>query len=119
MYEISGDADLIVVHVDDTVGLREMLDKMWLTAPAEISSTQARVWSWSSIDQSFHFTEHPTFRPGVRNFSSGDIVVQWLLKDRLLLHVRGLLGSRPFSLCKLPPRKTRRRTPGFSLPHKR
>ena len=41
VYEISGDADLIaVVHVDDTVGLREMLDKMWLTAPAEISSTQ-------------------------------------------------------------------------------
>ena len=29
VYEISGDADLIaVVHVDDTVGLREMLDKM-------------------------------------------------------------------------------------------
>ena len=32
VYEISGDADLIaVVHVDDTFGLREMLDKMWLT----------------------------------------------------------------------------------------
>ncbi|MBT86587.1 MAG: AsnC family transcriptional regulator [Euryarchaeota archaeon] len=44
VYEISGDADLIaVVHVDDTVGLREMLDKMWLTAPAEISSTQTEL----------------------------------------------------------------------------
>ena len=44
VYEISGDADLIaIVHVDDTVGLREMLDKMWLTAPAEISSTQAEL----------------------------------------------------------------------------
>ena len=43
-YVISGDADLIaVVHVDDTVGLREMLDKMWLTAPAEISSTQTEL----------------------------------------------------------------------------
>ena len=30
VYEISGDADLIaIVHVDDTVGLREMLDRMW------------------------------------------------------------------------------------------
>ena len=44
VYEISGDADLIaVVHVDDTVGLRERLDKMWLTAPAEISSTQTEL----------------------------------------------------------------------------
>tara|TARA_B110000014_G_scaffold261914_1_gene254685 strand:+ start:787 stop:1206 length:420 start_codon:yes stop_codon:yes gene_type:complete len=44
VYEISGDADLIaVVHVDDTVGLREMLDRMWLTAPAEISSTQTEL----------------------------------------------------------------------------
>ena len=44
VYEISGDADLIaVVHVDDTVGLRAMLDKMWLTAPAEISSTQTEL----------------------------------------------------------------------------
>ena len=44
VYEISGDADLIaIVHVDDTVGLREMLDKMWLTAPAEISSTQTEL----------------------------------------------------------------------------
>ena len=43
-YEVSGDADLIaVVHVDDTLGLREMLDKMWLTAPAEISSTQTEL----------------------------------------------------------------------------
>ena len=44
VYEISGDADLIaIVHVDDTVGLREMLDRMWLTAPAEISSTQTEL----------------------------------------------------------------------------
>ena len=44
VYEISGDADLIaIVHVDDTVGLREMLDKMWLTAPAEINSTQTEL----------------------------------------------------------------------------
>ena len=44
VYEISGDADLIaIVHVDDTVGLREMLDKMWLTAPAGISSTQTEL----------------------------------------------------------------------------
>ena len=44
VYEISGDADLIaIVHVDDTVGLREMLDKMWLTAPAKISSTQTEL----------------------------------------------------------------------------
>ena len=44
VYENSGDADLIaVVHVDDTFGLREMLDKMWLTAPAEISSTQTEL----------------------------------------------------------------------------
>ena len=44
VYEVSGDADLIaVVHVDDTLGLREMLDKMWLTAPAEISSTQTEL----------------------------------------------------------------------------
>ena len=44
VYEISGDADLIaIVHVGDTVGLREMLDRMWLTAPAEISSTQTEL----------------------------------------------------------------------------
>mgnify|MGYP001251852312 CR=1 FL=1 len=40
VYEISGEADLVaVVHVDDTVGLRELLDRMWLAAPAEIAST--------------------------------------------------------------------------------
>ena len=40
VYEISGEADLVaVVHVDDTVSLRELLDRMWLAAPAEIAST--------------------------------------------------------------------------------
>jgi len=40
VYEISGDADLVaVIHVDDTVKLRELLDRMWLAAPAEIAST--------------------------------------------------------------------------------
>ena len=39
-YEISGDADLVAdIHVDDTVKLRELLDRMWLAAPAEIAST--------------------------------------------------------------------------------
>ena len=42
--EISGDADLVaVVHVDDTVALRDMLDKMWLAAPGDISSTQTEL----------------------------------------------------------------------------
>ncbi len=40
VYEISGEADLVaVIHVDDTVKLRELLDRMWLAAPAEIAST--------------------------------------------------------------------------------
>ena len=44
VYEISGDADLVaVVHVDDTVGLRNMLDKMWLASPRDISSTQTEL----------------------------------------------------------------------------
>ncbi|MDG1533674.1 MAG: Lrp/AsnC family transcriptional regulator [Candidatus Thalassarchaeaceae archaeon] len=44
VYEISGDADLIsIVHVDDTVALRDLLDKMWLTAPGDISSTQTEL----------------------------------------------------------------------------
>ncbi len=44
VYEISGDADLIsVVHVDDTVALRDLLDKMWLTAPGDITSTQTEL----------------------------------------------------------------------------
>lgn len=44
VYEISGDADLIaIVHVDDTVGLRNMLDKMWLAAPGDINSTQTEL----------------------------------------------------------------------------
>ena len=43
-YEVSGDADLVaVVHVDDTVALRSLLDKMWLAAPGEISSTQTEL----------------------------------------------------------------------------
>ena len=38
VYEISGDADLIgIVHVDDTVALRDLLDRMWLTAPGDIT----------------------------------------------------------------------------------
>ena len=42
--EISGDADLVaVVHVDDTVALRDMLDRMWLAAPGDISSTQTEL----------------------------------------------------------------------------
>ena len=44
VYEISGDADLIaVVHVDDTVALRDLLDEMWLAAPGEIGSTQTEL----------------------------------------------------------------------------
>ena len=44
VYEISGDADLIgIVHVDDTVALRDLLDRMWLTAPGNITSTQAEL----------------------------------------------------------------------------
>ncbi len=44
VFEISGDADLVaVVHVDDTVALRDLLDKMWLAAPGDISSTQTEL----------------------------------------------------------------------------
>ena len=44
VYEISGDADLIsIVHVDDTVTLRDLLDRMWLTAPGDITSTQTEL----------------------------------------------------------------------------
>ena len=44
VFEISGDADLVAVaHVDDTVALRDMLDKMWLAAPGKISSTQTEL----------------------------------------------------------------------------
>ena len=44
VYEISRDADLVaVVHVDDTVALRDMLDRMWLAAPGDISSTQTEL----------------------------------------------------------------------------
>ena len=44
LYEISGDADLVaVVHVDDTVALRDLLDRMWLAAPGDISSTQTEL----------------------------------------------------------------------------
>ena len=40
IYEVSGNADLVaLVHVDDTMALRTLLDKMWLTAPNEIAST--------------------------------------------------------------------------------
>jgi DNA-binding Lrp family transcriptional regulator len=40
IYEVSGNADLVaLVHVDDTMSLRTLLDKMWLTAPNEIAST--------------------------------------------------------------------------------
>ena len=44
VYEFSGDADLVAVaHVDDTVALRDMLDRMWLAAPGDISSTQTEL----------------------------------------------------------------------------
>jgi len=44
VYEISGDADLIaIVHIDDTVALRDLLDRMWLTAPGDITSTQTEL----------------------------------------------------------------------------
>jgi len=40
MYEVSGEADLVaLVHVDDTMALRTLLDRMWLAAPSEIAST--------------------------------------------------------------------------------
>ena len=43
VYEISGDADLIgIVHVDDTVALRDLLDRMWLTAPMTTSHNTQR-----------------------------------------------------------------------------
>ena len=44
VYEISGEADLgAVVHVDDTGALRDMLDRRWLAAPGDISSTQTEL----------------------------------------------------------------------------
>ena len=44
VYEISGDADLVaVVHVDDTVALRGLLEEMWHAAPGEISTTQTEL----------------------------------------------------------------------------
>ncbi|MBT3357184.1 MAG: Lrp/AsnC family transcriptional regulator [Euryarchaeota archaeon] len=44
IYEISGDADLVaVIHIDDTIALRTLLDKMWLAAPGEITSTQTEL----------------------------------------------------------------------------
>ena len=44
VYEISGDADLIgIVHVDYTVALRDLIDRMWLTAPGDITSTQTEL----------------------------------------------------------------------------
>ena len=40
VYEVSGEADLVaLVHVDDTMALRSLLDKMWMAAPNEIGST--------------------------------------------------------------------------------
>jgi len=40
IYEVSGDADLVaLVHVDDTVSLRSLLDRMWMAADFEIAST--------------------------------------------------------------------------------
>jgi Lrp/AsnC family transcriptional regulator for asnA, asnC and gidA len=40
LYEVSGETDLIaLVHVDDTMALRQLLDRMWMAAPSEIAST--------------------------------------------------------------------------------
>ena len=40
LYEVSGEADLIaLVHVDDTMALRALLDRMWMAAPTEIART--------------------------------------------------------------------------------
>ena len=40
VYEVSGETDLITfVHVNDTMSLRQLLDRIWLTAPSEIAST--------------------------------------------------------------------------------
>ena len=40
VYEVSGEADLVaLVHVDDTMALRALLDRMWMAAPSEIAST--------------------------------------------------------------------------------
>jgi len=40
IYEVSGAADLVaLVHVDDTVALRTLLDKRWMAADNEIAST--------------------------------------------------------------------------------
>ena len=40
LYEVSGETDLIaLVHVVDTMSLRELLDRIWMAAPAEIAST--------------------------------------------------------------------------------
>ena len=39
LYEVSGEADLIaLVHVDDTMALRALLDRMWMAAPTEIAT---------------------------------------------------------------------------------
>jgi len=40
VYEVSGETDLVALsHVDDTMALRSLLDKIWGAAPSEIAST--------------------------------------------------------------------------------
>ena len=39
-YEVSGETDLIsLAHVNDTMALRQLLDRIWMAAPVEIAST--------------------------------------------------------------------------------
>ncbi len=40
VYEVSGETDLVALaHVDDTMALRKLLDRIWGAAPSEIAST--------------------------------------------------------------------------------
>ena len=52
IYEVSGNADLVaLVHVDDTMALRTLLDKMCLLLQMKSLRPQLN-WSWSSTDYS-------------------------------------------------------------------
>ena len=81
VYEISGEADLVaIVHVDDTSSLRELLDRMWLAAPAEIASPIGALINAPDFSHAFHIAGTPgritlpvTFKSALRRFSGNGL----------------------------------------------
>ena len=89
IYEVSGDADLVaLVHVDDTMALRALLDKMWMAAPNEIGSTTTELVLELKARLNIHFFDrtilNSMFSCSLQDYQTFEILQVYMASSTIL-----------------------------------